>query len=165
MTLRSVLFSAAFLLSLLLIPLSRAEAQSRDAGLDAVHELAGEVVNIADGNGSDRDVFVGVQALTDALRRFILAETEIRADQPVGPPQDASLRPGQAADEGDFVPGPEKSLSDVPTPWFNLHANRALEALESVRDEIDSGAPRTAITEWLRQIQSALSDINRPPST
>lgn len=164
MTLRSVL-AAAFLLSFLLIPLSRAEAQSRDAGLDAVHELAGEVVDIADGNGSDRDVFVGVQALTDALRRFILAETEIRADQPIGPPQDASLRPGQSADEGDFIPGPEKSLSDVPTPWFNLHASRALEALESVRDGIDAGAPRAIISEGLHRIVSALSDINRPPST
>jgi len=140
-------------------------AQNRDSGLEAVRVLTTDVIQKTGGTGSDRDVFVGVQALTDALRRFVLAETELRAEEPVGPPRDASLRPGQAEGDGLGTPGEEQSLSDVPTDWFNLYANQALDALDNVRDGVEGGADRNALTGELRRIESALNDINRPPAT
>ncbi len=141
-----------------------AQAQSRDQALASVKVLTEQLIERTEnGTASDDKVFAGVQALTDALRRFVLSETEIRAEAKVGPPADSALRPGQTEPVRSDTPGPEITLSDVPTPWFNQQASRSQEALNLVRDGVEQSVLRPELVARLQVVLDALKDINRPP--
>lgn len=142
-----------------------AEAQSRDRALASVLTLTEQLIErTGNGTASDDKVFAGVQALTDAMRRFVLSETEIRSGAKVGPPADSSLRPGELEKVPSQQPGPEVSLSMVPTPWFNQQASRSQEALDLVRDGVEQAVPRPELVDRLQKVLDAVKDINRPPA-
>lgn len=161
LTARSIYLAAALLTTL---PVA-AQAQGRDGALSAVQTLTGQLIErINNGTANDRDVWVGVQALTEALHRFVLAETEIRAGEKVAPPALSSLRPGQSEVPASTIPGPESSLANVPTPWFNLQATHARNSLDSVRAGVEQQIPLPQLVKRLQGVQSALSFVNRPPA-
>lgn len=158
------LLAPPFAALILVLVAGTAQAQSRDQALDAVKGIAERlIIRVETGQASEKQIWAGVQAVTDALHRFVLAETEIRADDKVGPPEVAALRPGQSeAAPADTAPGTEADMADVPTDWFNAQATRAQTALESVRGALEKAAPPAEITAGMRRVLRALGDMNRP---
>lgn len=141
-----------------------AAAQGRDRALESVRSLTTQLIERTEGQASDDRVWAGVQALTDAMRRFVLSETEIRAQEKVGVPPIASLRPGQELTESSSTPGDQTELEEVPTSWFNAQATKAQEALEQVRSGVEDGVQRPELAARLRAVLSALNDVDRPPA-
>lgn len=141
-----------------------ADAQGRDNALDSVRQLTTQLIERAEGQAPDAKIWAGVQALTDAMRRFVLAETEIRAQEKVGLPPIASLRPGQDETATATEPGEDADLEDVPTAWFNAQATKAQDALSLVRDGVEEGVQRTELADRLRNVLSALKNVDRPPA-
>lgn len=146
---------------------SDGRAQGRDRALESVRELAARLIGkTEDAATPESQIWAGVQALTDATRRFALAETETRADDKVASPPLASLRPGQAENvtrAGE--PGAEVPLSDVPRDWFNARITDAQIALNGARTAIEQGATRERIVRHLRDYAAALAILDRPPAS
>lgn len=165
---RSFLRSAGAVLalvSLMAFQAAPASAQARDRALDAVRGVTeGLIIKIETGQATERQVWAGVQAVTDALRRFVLAETEIRADEKVAPPTVAGLRPGQAETAPTTEPGEtEVSVTQVSNEWFTAQARRAQSSLDGVRESVEQAAPPQRIADGLRGVLAALSDMRYPP--
>lgn len=158
--------SALFMVTLIAISATNVQAQSRDRALESVRNLTVQLIEKTESAATpDSQIWAGVQALTDAMRRFALAETETRADEKVASPPAASLRPGQSeASERTGEPGPVQALSNVPRDWFNARITDAQIALEGTRSAVEKGVPRAEIAAHLHDVQSALSLVDRPPA-
>jgi hypothetical protein len=154
------------LLAGLVVPAAApAHAQQRDQALSEVIELNRQLIaRTQSGAASGRDIWVGTQALTEALRRLILAETEARADEKVAPPAITALRPGETLAQANGTPGEEAPLSAVPTPWFNLQAQSAQESLDALRQAVEGEAPRETLILRLSSVLNALERMRHPPS-
>ncbi|MDF1750285.1 MAG: hypothetical protein P1V34_15570 [Alphaproteobacteria bacterium] len=161
---RMMIASAILLMSVSFLPV-QAEAQNRDRALESVRTLTQDLIgHIQDGSASDRQVWAGVQGLTDVLRRFILSETEIRAEDKVAPPIGAALRPGEAEITPSTQPGTDEvTLSQVSTEWFNAQATKTQEALELVRDGLEQNISNSDLILRLQGVLKALANVNRPP--
>lgn len=140
------------------------QAQQRDRALSEVIELNRQLIARTQSGAADgRDIWVGTQALTEALRRLILAETEARADEKVAPPAITALRPGETLAEAETAPGGEAPLSAVPTPWFNLQAQSAQDSLDALRQAVEAEAPRETLILRLSSVLNALERMRHPP--
>lgn len=142
-----------------------AEAQQRDRALSQVIDLNQQLIaRVQTGNADGDAIWAGVQALTEAMRRFILAETEARADDKVAPPAITALRPGETLKETTDDPGTvSRSLETVPTAWFNRQARSAQDALDTVRRAVEEEAPRETLVLRLTGVLNALERMRHPP--
>lgn len=147
--------------------LAPAQAQQRDRALSEVIELNRQLVARTQSGAANGDaVWAGVQALTEALRRLILAETEARTDEKVAPPAITALRPGETLQAAAEDPGAEAvPLTAVPTRWFNLQARAAQDALDAVRGAVEAGADRETLVLRLTAVLNALERMRHPPSS
>lgn len=141
-------------------------AQGRDKALESVKALTAQLIDrTRAADTPDSQIWAGVQALTDALRRFALAETETRADEKVESPPLASLRPGQAeATDLAAEPGPEVAVAEVPREWFNSKITEAQAGVNAARSAVERDASRSEIAQALETVRAALSVVNRPPA-
>ncbi|NMM43973.1 hypothetical protein HH303_05765 [Rhodospirillaceae bacterium KN72] len=162
----SILLALSVALAVLLLNLAQAFADDRDRGLESVRTLTQELlIRTRDGSATDRQIWAGVQGVTDALNRFRLAETEIRAGEKVAPPAITSLRPGEAAPPENMTPGDRKPLDDVPTPWFNRQITLAQEAVGQLRTALEQDKPRPELANAMRAVLDHLAAVDRPPNS
>lgn len=162
----SVLLALCVALAVLLLNLAQAFADERDRGLESVRTLTQELmVRTRDGSATDRQVWAGVQGVTDALNRFRLAETEVRAEEKVAPPAITSLRPGQVETPENMVPGDRKPLDDVPTPWFNRQITLAEDAVDALRTALEQDKPRPELAAAMQAVLDRLAVVDRPPNS
>ena len=162
--LRGLMVLAIWMASVSLAPY-QVQADDRDRALDSVKTLTVELIDhIQDGSASDKQIWAGVQGLTDVLRRFILSETEIRAEDKVSPPIGAALRPGEVEVASSTQPGArEVPISSVSTEWFNAQATQSQAALETVRRGLEQNVANPEMIQRLQNVLQALNAVNRPP--
>jgi hypothetical protein len=162
--LRPLMILAFILMSSGLIS-QQAQADSRDRALQSVKTLTQDLIgHIQDGSASDKQIWAGVQGLTDVLRRFILSETEIRAEDKVSPPIGAALRPGEIEVAVSTQPGAkEVPMSSVTTEWFNAQATKSQAALDTVRSGLEQNVANPEMVLRLQDVLKALDAVNRPP--
>lgn len=154
----------AIFLALALFVAGPAAAQDRDRALESVRALTETlIIKVETGEASEKQVWAAVQGLTDAMRRFSLMETEVRADEKVAPPASAFLRPGEEAPVAASQPGEEAALSDVPLAWFTAQMTQANAALNTVRTGVEERVPPAEMATRLRAVHAALVAINHPP--
>lgn len=169
MSLRAAL--AASLLALaLLAPAVHAPAAFAQTGRDAAYgELLrqSEALAAIEPTDADRRQLMRATAVTlaERLKRFVIAETEERDDDKVVPPPDASLRPGEGADERPRAPGDEREdVSDIPNPWFARYATEARRELRALIAELDGGQAAAAdLMLKADTVNLLLRDLARPP--
>ena len=162
--LRGLMVLAIWMASVSLAP-HQVQADDRDRALDSVKTLTVELIDhIQDGSASDKQIWAGVQGLTDVLRRFVLSETEIRAEDKVSPPIGAALRPGEVEVASSTQPGArEVPISSVSTEWFNAQATQSQAALETVRRGLEQNVANPEMVLRLQNVLQALNAMNRPP--
>ena len=162
--LRPLMIMALILMSSGLIS-QQAQADSRDRALQSVKTLTEDLIgHIQDGSASEKQIWAGVQVLTDVMRRFILSETEIRAEDKVSPPIGAALRPGEVEVAASTQPGAnEIPMSSVTTEWFNAQATQSQAALDTVRNGLEQNVTNPEMVLRLQDVLKALNAVNRPP--
>lgn len=158
----------AFMLTLMLavgaaIP---ATAQSfRDADYEALLRQARALATIEPTDDESRQLMRATAVtLADRLKRFIIAETEERADDKVSAPPEASLRPGEGAVEESATPGEREEIDEIPNPWFARYVTVARGDLRDLIALLDGGSTSAAdLMLKADSVELHLRDLARPP--
>jgi hypothetical protein len=141
-----------------------AHAQSRDRALETVEELVRNLAHrLADSSITEKQRRAGLQGLGDALNRFVLSETERRAEDKIAPPTGALLRPGEVEPAPTTRLGEAIPLHKVPRDWFNLHVGEVQSKMEKLRADFERGSQDTVLVSGLESLLISLDRINRPP--
>ena len=103
--------------------------------------------------------------LADRLKRFTIAETEERADDKVGAPPLAGLRPGEGEPTDTDAPGDDQEdVDDIPNPWFARYVTDARRELNALITDLDSGNAAAAdLMLKADTVNLLLNDLARPP--
>lgn len=171
MRVRAALAASLLALALVASVTPAATAQSfGQAGRDAAYGdllRQSEALAAIEPTDADRRQLMRATAVTlaERLKRFVIAETEERADDKVIPPPAAGLRPGEGEDEGPRAPGDEREeVSDIPNPWFARYATEARRELRALIADLDSGQAAAAdLMLKADTVNLLLRDLARPP--
>ncbi len=153
-------------LAFLVLPAAQGAAQSaRDAAYEQLLRQARALAAIEPTDEERRQLMRATAAtLAERLKRFTIAETEERADDKVGAPPTARLRPGQEAEEGPRPPGDREEVDDVPNPWFARYVTDARRELSALIADLDGGNAAAAdLMLKADTVNLLLRDLARPP--